>query len=931
MAALEEYRRKRRFEETPEPAGEKGSAAAGNRFVVQKHDARRLHYDFRLEIDGALKSWAVPKGPSLNPADKRLAMQTEDHPLEYAGFEGVIPQGQYGAGPVMVWDQGTFEPEGGLSATQQLERGDLKFALHGRKLRGSFVLVKLRQPQKEQGKPWLLIKHKDAHVDLSWNVDDHDGSVLSGRTLEEIEEGRPASGVAADLTQALDPAELDGALPTSMPQELEPMLATAVAKPFSDPEWLFEIKWDGIRALAWVEDGRLELRARSGRVITPQYPELAELPQRVRARQALLDGEVVALDANGRSDFERLQARMNISRPSPLQQRQAPVTYYLFDMVHCDGYDLRQVPLVDRKRFLKSALEWGDPFRYADDQREQGRELFELATLQGLEGIIGKHARSTYSSGRSPYWVKFKVVQEVDAVVGGWTDPRGMRGDFGALLLGLFNSADVKAGATGDASLKAAATGTALAYIGSVGSGFTEKTQQTVFEQLQRVKSARCPFAAVPETKQTAHWAEPSLVARVKYANWTEEKRLRTPVFLGLRDDRDPRDCVFDTPVENLAGANLQVCEAGAPEERTPPDFVGTSPGRRHPESSSRRSTADPPAHIVRAPAVVCGLLNRKTEIERELFQGRAENVTVEIEGKDLRLSNLNKVYFPESGYTKRDLLAYYYRMADHLLPFLEGRPLVLRRYPNGIAGTPFFQKDAGEDVPEWMQTVNIYSEEKRREVPYFVANDRAALLYLTNLGCIDHNPWSSRSDDLEHPNYFFFDLDPTEGTEYGTVVEVAQAVLRKLLGLGLAVYLKTSGATGLHMYIPVEPGYTYEHVRTFAEIIGRLVARENPRKVTQERAVGKRAPGTVLIDASQNAFGRPLATVYTVRAFPSAPVSTPISPGELNRSLRPEELNLKTTPVRVDKLGDLWATFWNERQRLEEALERLQQSAVNS
>jgi bifunctional non-homologous end joining protein LigD len=883
MAALEEYRRKRRFEKTPEPAGEKGSAAISHRFVVQKHDARRLHYDFRLEIDGVLKSWAVPKGPSLNPADKRLAMQTEDHPLEYAGFEGVIPEGQYGAGPVMVWDQGTFEPEGALSVNQQLERGDLKFTLHGRKLRGSFVLVKLRQPQKEQGKPWLLIKHKDAEVDASWNVDEHDGSVLSGRTLEEIGEGRPASGAAAELAPELNPAELEGAREVAMPRQLEPMLATPVARPFSDPEWLFEIKWDGIRAMAWVEDGRLELRARSGRVITPQYPELAELPQRVRPRRALLDGEVVALDENGRSDFERLQARMNVSQPSPLQQRQEPVTYYLFDVLHCEGYDLRQVPLLDRKRLLKSALDWGGPFRYADHQVEQGRELFELASQQGLEGIIGKHGRSPYTSGRSPYWVKFKVVEELDAVVGGWTEPRGSREHFGALLLGLYH-------------------GTALDYIGSVGTGFTEKTQKTVLEHLQRVKSARCPFAAVPETKETAYWAEPSLVARVKYANWTQEKRLRAPVFLGLRDDRDPRECVFEEAAAGPAAA-----------------------------SSSGLEGAVLPANIVRVPAMVGRVLNQKAEIEEELFLGRAENVTVEIEGKPLRLSNLNKVYFPESGYTKRDLLAYYYRMADYVLPLLEGRPLVLRRYPNGITGTPFFQKDAGETVPEWMQTVNIYSEEKRREVPYFVANDRAALLYLTNLGCIDHNPWSSRRDDLEHPDYFFFDLDPTEGTDYSTVVEVAQAVLKKVRGMGLAVYLKTSGATGLHMYIPVETGYTYEQVRTFAEIIARLVARENPQKVTQERAVEKRAKGTVLIDASQNALGRPLATVYTVRAFPQAPVSTPISAGELQRSLRPEKLNLKTTPARVEKLGDLWADFLERRQRLEEAVEKLHQLTVHS
>ncbi len=889
MATLEEYRRKRRFEKTPEPSGEKAPPLSSNRFVVQKHDARRLHYDFRLEIDGVLKSWAVPKGPSLNPADKRLAMQTEDHPMDYASFEGVIPEGQYGAGPVMVWDHGTFQQEGELAAAQQLERGDLKFTLNGRKLRGSFVLVKLRQPEKKgEGKPWLLIKHKDAYVDPGWNIDEHDGSVLTGRTLKEIEGGLPPSGAAGELASGVNPAELEGAREAPMPGKLEPMLATLVAKPFSDPDWVFEIKWDGIRALAWVEDGRLELRARSGRVITSQYPELAELPVRLRARQALLDGEIVALDEKGRSDFERLQARMNLSRPSPLDQRQAPVTYYLFDLPYCDGYDLRRAPLGQRKQLLKSVVEWQDPFRYADHQAEQGCELFELASQQGLEGIVGKHVRSPYTSARSPYWVKFKVVEELDAVLGGWTEPRGSREHFGALLLGLYDGADLKVGATA----------TALRYIGSVGTGFTEKTQAAVFERLQQVRSNRCPFQVTPDTKEKAYWVEPSLVARVKYATWTQEKRLRAPVYLSLRDDRDPRECVFEEA-------------AAAPTAASP----------------SRHSAVEP--QIVRAPALVGRVLTRKAEIEKELFQGRAENVTLEIEGKPLRLSNLNKVYFPDSGYTKRDLLAYYYRLADYTLPFLEGRPLVLRRYPNGITGTPFFQKDAGEAVPEWMETVNIYSEEKQREVPYFVANGRAALLYLTNLGCIDHNPWSSRRDDLEHPDYFFFDLDPTEGTDYSTVVEVARAVLEKLEALGLTVYLKTSGATGLHMYLPVEAGYTYEQVRTFAEIIARLVARERPRQVTQQRAVDRRAPGTVLIDASQNALGRPLAAVYTVRAFPHAPVSTPLAPGELKRSLRPEKLNLKTTPARVEKLGDLWADFWKKRQRLEDAVEKLGELAT--
>ena len=857
MASLKEYRDKRRFDQTPEPAGERATAPGGTRFVVQKHDARRLHYDFRLEIDGVLKSWAVPKGPSLNPADKRLAMQTEDHPLDYASFEGVIPEGHYGAGPVSVWDQGTFEPEGQLPAAQQLERGELKFVLHGEKLRGSFVLVKLRGPQ-QKGKPWLLIKNKDAAADPTWTIDEHDGSVLTGRVLTEIEQGLPPSGAA----EAPGPAALEGARKAPLPARLAPMLATLFEKPFSDPDWLFEIKWDGMRALAWIKDGKLELRSRTERTITGQYPELADLPRRARASEAILDGEIVVLDQNGRSDFERLQSRINVAQPSSALQRQAPVIYYLFDILYCDGYDLREVPLLERKQLLKQLLDAGDPFRYADHQVEHGTELFELARDKGLEGIVGKQVRSAYASVRSPQWVKFKVTQELEAVVGGWTAPRGSREHFGALLLGLYAEK-------------------ALRYIGSVGTGFTEKTQRDVYRRLEGLQATRCPFEHVPETKEKAFWTVPSLVARVKYGSWTEERRLRAPVFLGLREDRNPEDCRL--------------------EAETP---------------------ARAPAAV--APAIAGRVLRAEEAIEKELFHGRTENVSIEIDGAQLQLTNLNKVYFPESGYTKRDLLAYYYRMTERVLPFLQDRPLVLRRYPNGITQKSFFQKEAGETAPKWMKTVAVASEEKREMTHYFLANDRASLLYLTNLGCIDHNPWSSRIDDLDHPDYVFFDLDPSEGTEFDVVVAVAKAIHAKLQALGLAVYLKTSGATGLHLYLPVERGYTYEQLRTFADIVGRLVAVEHPQLVTQERTVGKRPPGTVLIDAYQNASGRPLAAPYTVRAFPKAPVSAPIAPSELRKGLRPERLNIKSVIARVEKNGDLWADFWNRRQRIEEAVEAL-------
>ncbi|MGH9863009.1 MAG: DNA ligase D [Candidatus Acidiferrales bacterium] len=854
MRQLDPYRRKRRFDQTPEPAGKK-AAARRNFFVVQKHAARRLHYDFRLSIDGVLKSWAVPKGPSLNPADKRLAVQTEDHPLEYGDFEGTIPEMQYGAGTVMVWDQGSFERVGEASAREQIRRGELKFTLHGQKLRGSFVLVKLRQSAK--GNEWLLIKHRDPAADPNWNIDAHDGSALTGRLLDEIAEGLPAA-------HRLTAADLEGARKASLPQRVLPVLATLAEKPFSHADWLYEVKWDGVRVLARLKAGSLELRSRTGRVVTEQYPELSRLPDLLGAREAVLDGEVVVLGPGGRSDFERLQERMNVSRPPPALLRQAPITYFVFDLLYCDGYDLTRVPLSDRKRLLRQLLRWDDAVRYSDHQEEHGKELFELAREQGLEGIVAKHARSLYKGGRSPYWLKFKVRQELDAVIGGWTEPRGSREYFGALLVGLYE-------------------GGKLRFIGGVGSGFTQKTQKDIHTQLKKLETRRCPFDAVPETKEKAYWVEPSLVARVEFGGITQERRLRQPVFLGLRRDLDPKECRTELALPQSA-----------------------------------------PAPVVTAPAIAERVLRKKSDIERELLSGKADSVALELDGKRVRLSNLNKVYFPESGYTKRHLLAYYYRIADRVLPFLRQRALVLRRYPGGITGESFFQKEAGEAVPEWMETVGVYSEERRQEIRYFVANHVAALLYLTNLGCIDHNPWSNRTDDLEHPDYFFFDLDPAEGTRYATVVRVARALHEKLEAAGLTHYLKTSGATGMHIYIPLKPRYTYEQVRNFGQIVARLVAAKQPDWVTEERAVAKRARGKVYIDVFQNASGRPLAAAYTVRAFPRAPVSTPLDWAELKDTLRPEQFNLKTVPTRVEKGNDPWATFWKKRQTLDKAVEWL-------
>jgi bifunctional non-homologous end joining protein LigD len=888
MAKLEEYRRKRRFDRTPEPSGEPDTRKApgkpvseakrtrlpmpklpqvevrpgqehGNTFVVQKHRATRLHYDFRLAIDGTLKSWAVPKGPSQSHADKRLAVMTEDHPLDYANFEGKIPEGNYGAGTVMVWDRGTFQVEGKLDALTQLAKGEIKFNLNGEKLRGSFVLVKLKQSEK--GNEWLMIKHKDASEDSSWNIDEHDGSALTGRTIEEIKEELPPKRQAVPIR----PEELQGARKSAMPSKIEPMLATLADRPFSDPNWLFEIKWDGVRALARIENGDLTLLARAGGDITKRYPELTSLPEALAAREAILDGEIVALDARGHSDFERLQERMHVRAPSEHLVTQIPVVYFVFDLLYCGGYDLRKSPLLERKQLLNRVLHASGRFRYSDHQLEKGKELFDLAEKNDLEGILAKRADSPYVSERSPYWVKLKVTQTVDAVVGGWTEPRTPALSFGSLLLGLYESKKLR-------------------FIGHVGSGFDAKKQKEFSGRLKELAAPACPFESVPVTNEKPSWVSPELVARVKFSGWTDEHALRHPVFVALREDARPADCQW--------------------ERETAP------------------ATPDPV--VVRAPEIVGRVLNTKTQIEAELFKGRSGTVTIELDGKRLRLNNLNKIYFPESGHTKRDLLAYYYRIADFIMPFLRDRALVLRRYPDGIKGQAFFQKDVREGLPDWFKTVPVDSEHRGEVIHYATANDRTSLLFLTGLGCIDHNPWSNRYDDIDHPDYFFFDLDPSDGTEFSIVVTIAQALHEMLEELRLAHFLKTSGATGIHIFIPVEPVYTYEQLRTFGEIIARTVTAEHPNLVTSERIVAKRPAGRVLIDVQQNAHGRPLAAAYSVRAFPQAPVSTPLLPRELRASLRPETLNIKTVFARLKDKGDLWADFWKRRQRLEDAIELL-------
>jgi bifunctional non-homologous end joining protein LigD len=870
MDSLREYRRKRLFGASPEPRG--GSTTRErNSFVVQRHDATRLHYDFRLEVSGVLKSWAVPKGPSLDPRDKRLAIEVEDHPLDYGSFEGTIPEWNYGAGEVILWDKGTYETEGAESAQEQLQRGELKIVLHGKKLKGGFVLIRLRRSNKKN--EWLLIKHRDQEAQSGWNIEEHGKSVKTGKAPGP---SRHRSNRAAKVTLQTGVQDLPNARKSALPENLRPALASASEKAFSDDDWLFEIKWDGIRALAFVEDGRSELVSRSNRTLSAEYPEFEDLPKRIRARRAVLDGEIVVLDDKGRSNFQRLQARFGVKSPSAKLQSEAPATYYLFDVLYCDGYDVRRTPLLERKKLLERILVPSERIRISEHQVGAGEELFNAAIKNGLEGLVAKRNDSPYPQGRTANWLKFKAVKEVDAVIGGWTDPRGARQYFGSLLVGLYENS-------------------LLRFVGGVGTGFPNALERELFDKLQTIPAKKSPFTPIPRTRERAHWVKPRLVARVGYAEWTSDNHLRQPRFLGLQPDREPGESTFDKEKKIVA--------APAKSQLT----------KSEPSSVIKMKKSSKPAKSVL----------------QALQQKEHAQVRLEIDGRQLTLTHLNKVYFPKAGYTKRDVLFYYATVSPYLLPFLKARPLVLHRYPNGIAGGAFYQKEAGEHIPEWVRTVDIYSETKKRDVSYFMIDDLASLLYLTNLGCIEHNPFSAQADELEKPDYMFIDLDPTRGTAFGRVIRAAKAVGGVLEKAGLKFFVKTSGATGLHLFVPIARKYKFEQVRAFLEIATRLAIDHEKGLLTRIHRIQDRPKNTIFVDVRQNAYAQSLASVFSLRPREGAPVSTPLAWSELTPDLRPEQWNIRSVLSDLSRRSKLWEKFFEHPQSLDSAVEALERSRV--
>ncbi|MBY0505301.1 MAG: DNA ligase D [Bryobacteraceae bacterium] len=820
---LEDYARKREFERTPEPGPQMSVPAADGHkiFCIQRHAARRLHYDLRLEIGGALKSWAIPQGPTQDPSIKRLAVHVEDHPLLYATFEGNIPKGNYGAGSMMLWDAGTFEVLGDMPAEGQLARGDFKFRLHGQKAQGEFALVRIKSSQANE---WLLLKKKDAAAQAGWDIEQFAHSVATGRTQDEI---------AADL-----PART----PTAMPDGLTPMLASPGPIPRGEP-WVYEIKWDGVRALCYVRDGQVKLIGRRGTHYDRQYPELNDLAKHVKTPTAILDGEICALDEQGRPNFEKLQPRIMASGTTAIARmaRSNPVVFFAFDLLYAGGQDLRDLPLLERKERLRALLEVTPHLRYSEHFHSGVDDLLAAAKAQGLEGVVAKHGDSRYTGDRTRDWVKLKIRLEQEFVICGRM--AGERPPFGSLLLGIWD-------------------GGQLRFAGTVGSGFDGPLLKKLAARLQPLEVTTSPFAEKLTFPREVVFARPELVATIAYHEFTSDGRLRAPVFVRLREDVNPSECV-------------------------------------------RVDTAEA---VTREP----------------LLPLAKPEVSLSVDSHRVKFTNLHKIYYPADGIDKREFINYYAAVADFLLPHLADRPLSLRRYPDGIAQPGFFQKNAAEGFPTWIRTATIVAEhhEERQQI---IGGGRADLLYLANLGCIDQNPWMSRLATLDHPDFILIDLDPYE-CPYAKIVEAALLIRRKLDLLELTGYPKTTGGHGLHIYVPLEPIYSYEQSRGIAEVLARLVAVERPDLFTLPRAVGKREPGKVYFDYLQNARGKTISAPYVPRAHAGATVATPLEWREIKASLQPSQFHIRNAMERFARTGDLFAGVLQQPQRLETAFEKLQQ-----
>jgi len=864
---------------------------------VQRHSARRLHYDFRLLCDGVLRSWAVPKGPSLDPSEKRLAVQTEDHPYDYGSFEGVIPAGQYGAGEVIVWDCGVYSPdEGGTwfhdraeaerRVREGLAKGKLSFLLRGEKLKGSFALVKTRGSGADAAKQWLLIKHKDRFVSTD-DVAARSRSVLSGIEVEDLKVVPAHRMPAARLVPAGKPSPL--------PSKLAPMLAESADAPFRRAGWVWEPKLDGYRVLATIDGTEVKLRSRRGLDLARDFPALAAELAEQAAGTMILDGEIVAFDAAGKPSFPALQARARLAtdRERATADRASPVAFFAFDLLHFAGVDLRDAPYRDRRRYLAQCL-LPSPHVQLVHAADDGVALHAAALAMGFEGVVGKREDSRYLAGRrSDAWLKVKPVQGGDFVVGGFSRGKGSRAALGALLVGYWE-------------------GKKLRYASHVGSGFDAASLAAVKARIEPLAVEACPFAEVPELNGPTTWVAPRAVVEVAHQGWTGDDHLRAPVFLRLRDDVDPKKV------------------------------------RRAAPPAAAKASASPRDPI--------------EDIVAQLDRAKGD-FTLAAGAHKIRVTSLDRVYWPEDpalrqhAVTKRDLLRYYAQISPYMLPHLADRPLTLIRMPDGIEGQRFFQKHWTQARPDFVEAITVFSGHKDEEHEYLLANNLPTLLWLAQSGTLELHVWHSRArpgEDaaskgtdyatslesleasiLNYPDYVLFDIDPyiysgkeaagaepelnTKAFEKGKEVAFH---LRALLGeMSLEAIVKTSGKTGLHVFVPVRRTLDFDAARHVSELVGRHLMQLHPKDITLDWSIPKRT-GKIFMDYNMNVRGKTLNVAYSPRGVAGAPVSMPLTWEEL-AGAHPLDFRIGNAIERLARTGERWADALERKQDLEAALAR--------
>lgn len=891
---LETYRSKRTFDRTPEPEpGEVGDGVG--RFVVQRHRATALHYDFRLEIGGVLVSWAVPKGPTLDPGERRLAMRTEDHPIEYLPFEGVIPAGEYGAGDVIVWDWGTFEPEETDDPASAVAAGELKFRLFGERLRGRFTIVRTGGRGRGYGRgddrdQWLLIHKRDETAVEGWDAEDLPDSVQSGRTNDEVRDG-VAPRFSNPPPEADSGPDLSAAREAPMPDFIPPMLATLAEGAFDDDGWLYEVKWDGYRVQAVVRDGKTRLWTRKRVDAATYFPDLAAERGWIDAEEAIVDGEVVALDPDGRPDFSLLQDRTGLRglqgsarsndpdapRPSAEERRAIPLAYMAFDLLHLDGRSLLEVPLEDRKRLLRRALRPHPVIRYASHVAGEGRAFMGAAAERNLEGIVAKRRDSRYLPGRRTRdWLKIKLRLEQDVVVVGWLPGQGSHKDLGSIIVAVHEDGKLR-------------------HAGQVGSGLDGKVRRELLATLRDIERDTAPLAKAPRLPQ-ARWVEPTLVASAEFTEWTSDGLLRQPVFKGIAIDRDPSQVVR--------------------EEAIPAERVVVS-RRSRPKAASA-----PPAEAAAAPRPArrraARIAAASTE-ELAALDAMERDGHWQVAGHEVRVTNLDKPLFPaEDGHsvvTKRELIRYYATIGPTLVPYLAGRGLNLQRFPNGIGQKGFWQKDLPGHAADWVGRWDYTGHEGPKT--YVVVDRVATLAWLAQEAAIELHPWTSRTDAPHQPTYALIDVDPGPNTTWEEVLTLTRLYRAALEHLGLIGLPKVTGKRGVQVWVPVRDGYTFEDTRGWVEQLSRAIGHMVPELVSWEWTKRDRK-GLARLDFTQNAVNKTLVAPYSVRPAPGAPVSTPIRWDELDDpELRPDRWTIHSLPARLAKVGDLFAPALELAQEL--------------